>query len=66
MSKAEEIIGSINNASEVEIMEFDFDPCFDYLREMESAMKLLVDRVDKGEIRSSKTYAQFKEILKGD
>lgn len=64
MSKAEEIIGSINNACEVEIMEFDFDPCFDLMRKMEAAMRLFIDRVDNGEVHSVKTYAQFKEILK--
>ncbi len=42
MSKAEKIIESINNASEVEIMEYDFDDCFTYLREMENRIKNLM------------------------
>ena len=36
MSKAEQIIKTIEEADEIEIMEFDFDPCFEYLRKMES------------------------------
>ena len=47
MSKAEEIIKAIDEADEVEIMEFDFDPCFEYLREMESALKEIVGRFEK-------------------
>ena len=31
--------------------------------EMYKAMKEFCDRVDKGEVRSVKTYAKFKEIL---
>jgi hypothetical protein len=31
--------------------------------EMYDAMKLFCDRVDRGEVRSTKTYNQFKEIL---
>jgi len=33
---------------------------------MEEAMQWFVDRVDKGEVRSVKTYAKFKEILAHD
>ncbi|MHC3995685.1 hypothetical protein ACXWTF_12745 [Thiomicrolovo sp. ZZH C-3] len=33
------------------------------INEPEAAMQQFVDRVDKGEIRSKKTYAQFKELL---
>jgi hypothetical protein len=63
MSVVEEIIEDIEQADEVEIMEFDFDPCFRLMRDMEAAMKTFVERVDKGEVRSSKTYTQFKSIL---
>jgi hypothetical protein len=30
---------------------------------MEKAMRKFIDRVDKGEVRSKKTYAEFKKIL---
>lgn len=33
------------------------------LRAMRDAMQEFVDRVDKGEVRSKRTYAKFKEIL---
>jgi len=39
MSDIERIIESIDCASEVEIMEFDFDDCFTALREMEYKIK---------------------------
>jgi len=32
-------------------------------RAMESAMTNFVKRVDRGEVRSTKTYIQFKDIL---
>lgn len=63
MTKVDEIINEIKNTNEVEIMEFNFNPCFDMLREMENAMKIFINRVDIGEVRSKRTYAQFKEIL---
>jgi hypothetical protein len=63
MSIAEEIIEQIEQADEIEILEFDFEPCFKIMRDMESAMKTFIDRVDKGEVRSTKTYNQFKTIL---
>jgi len=63
MSNVERIIEKIEQADEVEIMEFDFDPCFRLMREMEEAMTTFVERVDKGEVRSKKTYSQFKAIL---
>jgi len=34
------------------------------IEELEKAMQLFVDRVGCGEVRSKKTYAQFKELLK--
>ncbi len=33
------------------------------MEQMRAAMQEFVDRVDKGEVRSKRTYAQFKEIL---
>lgn len=63
MSNVEQIIANIEQADEVEIMEFNFDPCFRLMREMEDAMKEFVDRVNRGEVRSTKTYNQFKYIL---
>ena len=30
---------------------------------LREAMQLFVDRCDKGEVRSTRTYAQFKELL---
>lgn len=33
------------------------------LRAMRDAMQEFVERVDKGEVRSKRTYAKFKEIL---
>lgn len=32
---------------------------------LEAAMQEFVDRVDRGEVRSRKTYAKFKELLEG-
>jgi len=32
--------------------------------DLEKAMQNFVDRVDKGEVRSIRTYNQFKELLK--
>ena len=43
MSKAEKIISEIEEADEVEIMEFDFDACFTYMREMERQLRFLID-----------------------
>jgi hypothetical protein len=34
------------------------------IKEWESLMQEFVDRVDRGEVRSRKTYAKFKEALK--
>ena len=33
---------------------------------MEQAMQNFIDRVEKGEIRSTKTYSEFKDILSRD
>lgn len=33
------------------------------LEELRAAMQEFVDRVDKGEVRSKRTYAKFKELL---
>jgi hypothetical protein len=35
------------------------------IKELENAMRTFVERVDAGEVRSKKTYAQFKELLVG-
>ncbi len=35
----------------------------EYTRQLEEAMQWFCDRVDKGEVRSKKTYARFKELL---
>jgi len=43
MSKAEELITQIVCADECEIMEFDFDPIFVYLMELESALQEIAD-----------------------
>ena len=63
VSNVETIIQNIEQADEVEILEFDFDPCFRLMREMEEAMNTFVDRCEEGSIRSRKTYQQFKAIL---
>ena len=34
------------------------------VKELESLMREFVDRVDRGEVRSKKTYAKFKGALK--
>ena len=39
MSKSEQIIKSIEDADEIEILEFDFEPCFHRLRNMETLLK---------------------------
>lgn len=39
MSKVEKIIKEISEADDVEIMEFDFKPCFALMREMEAVIK---------------------------
>ena len=65
MSKLEKIIKEIQEAESVELdgFDFDFDECFKLMREMEYAMSNFVDRVEKGEVRSTRTYNQFKKIL---
>lgn len=42
MSEVEEIIKSIQDADEIEILEFDFEPCFHRLRKMEEVLKELI------------------------
>ena len=59
----EKYIDEIGNADEVELLEYDFVPVFEKLRQMESAMQRFVTRVDKGEVRSTKTYLEFVEVL---
>lgn len=33
------------------------------IQELENAMQTFVDRCDKGEVKSKKTYSQFKKLL---
>lgn len=33
---------------------------------MQEAMQTFIDRVDKGEVRSRRTYAQFKRVLRAE
>jgi len=63
MSNVEEIVERIEQADIEEILEFDFEPCFRLMREMEAAMTNFVERVERGEVRSTTTYRQFKSIL---
>ena len=43
IDKAEKIIQEIESADEIDIMEFDFNECFTYMREMERCLnKILV------------------------
>ncbi len=46
----EKIISDIENADEVEIMEFDFDKCFTALREM----KYIIDQLNQHDLRMDK------------
>jgi len=66
-SKVEELIAEIETNLEDYLegvtLAANLKPCFALMREMELAMKEFVDRVDAGEVRSSKTYNQFKQIL---
>lgn len=52
MSEVESIIKKINEADEVEIMEFDFEPCFKLMREMEAKqekiLKEILSFIDEG------------------
>jgi hypothetical protein len=41
----------------------DTSDLIDYAQSMENAMTEFVERVDKGEVRSRKTYSKFKDIL---
>ena len=66
MSRIEQMIEEVNMCDETDIMEYNFDPLWKLIREMESVMKTFVDRVEAGTIRSTRTYNQFKEILDAD
>ena len=54
MDKIDEKV--INRVSELARKEVAFNECI-------KAMKLFCERVDKGEVRSVKTYNSFKNIL---
>jgi len=47
LSKVEAMIEKIESASKMEILDFDFEPCFQLLRELEASMKGYVDTVEK-------------------
>lgn len=49
--------------------QHNFDLCLKYqirIKELKEAMQEFVNRVDKGEVRSVKTYTKFKELLAKD
>lgn len=62
-TKVTKHIQEINSASEMDLIEYNFDEFFTTVEEMRDAMILFIDRVNKGEVRSIKTYNQFKTIL---
>jgi len=62
-TKVTKHIKEINSASEMDLIEYNFDEFFTVVEEMRDAMFLFIDRVDKGQVRSTKTYNQFKTIL---
>lgn len=61
MSKVEKIINEISKADEVEIMEFDFKPCFAMMREMETVIKkaknVLQDNLKAWDYKNEKSNA---------
>ena len=46
MSEVTRIIERIEQADECEIMEFDFEPCFELMKEMETALKICKNTFD--------------------
>lgn len=65
MSKAEELIETINLNVLLDpyLVVNELNETFKYMAEMEIAMAKFVDRCEIGEIRSRKTYSEFKRIL---
>ena len=47
MNEVEEIIKKIIDADECEIMEFDFDPCFQLMRDMEARIAELEKKIQE-------------------
>jgi len=62
-TKVTKHIQEISSATEIDLIEYNFDEFFGVVEEMRDAMFLFIDRVDKGQVRSTKTYNQFKTIL---
>ncbi len=64
MNKREKIIEDLYDLDTASMLDFDsLAACIEYMKEMEQAMTTFVERVDKGEVQSKRTYAQFKTIL---
>ena len=64
VTKVEKIIDDIGELDLAQMLDYDgLDECFVLMRAMENAMSKFIRRVDKGEVRSTKTYKQFKDIL---
>lgn len=53
-----------HNADKALEIAMERDALRERVKELEALMREFVDRVDKGEVRSVKTYAKFKEALK--
>lgn len=53
-----------HNADKALEIAMERDALREGVKELEALMQEFVDRVDKGEVRSVKTYAKFKEALK--
>ena len=60
--KAEQIIEKIEELDEVEIMEFDFNECFTYMRELELCMKNIIDWHNRAEV-NYEAMRQGEKIL---
>ncbi len=64
LTEVEKIIASINDADEIEIMEFDFDPCFSLLKALEQANKELKEKFEQVEsMVHSGQYFSAEEML---
>ena len=56
MSDVEDIISAIENADEVEIMEFNFNPCFNKLRSLEQELEAAKAEIKSNISELKKTY----------